>query len=105
MSKSPFKGFYKLSVDERARRVAEFANLSAEEQHHLHAPLDMEVADHLIENVIGRYALPVGVAVNFIINGEEKVIPMVVEEPSIVAACSFAAKLARPRGGFVTEAD
>ena len=105
MSKSPFKGFYKLSFDERARRVAEFANLNAEEQHHLRAPLDMEVADHLIENVIGRYALPVGVAVNFIINAEEKVIPMVVEEPSIVAACSFAAKLARSSGGFVTDAD
>ena len=105
MTHSPFKGFYKLSLQERARRVAEFANLSAEEQQHLHVPLDLEIADHLIENVIGRYALPVGVAVNFVINGEEKVIPMVVEEPSIVAACSFAAKLTRATGGFITEAD
>ena len=104
MSKSPFKGFYKLSVEERARRIAEFTGLSVDEQHHLDEPLDMHIADHLIENVIGRYALPMGVAVNFVINGQEKVIPMVVEEPSIVAACSFAAKLARP-DGFVTDAD
>ena len=63
MTTSPFKGFYQLSVDERARRVAEFAGLSAEEQRHLRDPLDLGIADHLIENVIGRYALPVGVAV------------------------------------------
>jgi hydroxymethylglutaryl-CoA reductase len=104
VSESPFKGFYQRSVAERARAVAEFARLSDEEQRHLVEPLDMGVADHLIENVIGRYALPVGVAVNFIVNGAEKVIPMVVEEPSIVAACSFAAKLARPEG-FTADAD
>ncbi|MDQ4076534.1 MAG: hydroxymethylglutaryl-CoA reductase, degradative [Chloroflexota bacterium] len=104
MSNSPFQGFYKLSVQERRERMAAFTGLSEEEQQHLVEPLDMEMADHLIENVIGRYALPMGVAVNFIVNGEEKVIPMVVEEPSIVAACSFAAKLARP-WGFVTDAD
>lgn len=104
MSKSPFKGFYKLSVEERARRIAEFTGLSVEEQQHLDEPLDMHIAEHLIENVIGRYALPMGVAVNFLINGKEKAIPMVVEEPSIVAACSFAAKLARP-AGFMTDAD
>ncbi|MBA3531303.1 MAG: hydroxymethylglutaryl-CoA reductase, degradative [Ardenticatenales bacterium] len=105
MTDSPFKGFYQLSVEERARRVAVFSGLTEEDQHHLVEPLDIEIADHLIENVIGRYALPLGVAVNFLINGEEKIIPMVVEEPSIVAACSFAAKLARPSGGFITDAD
>ncbi len=104
MSDSPFKGFYQLSVAERARRVADFASLTEAEQRHLSEPLDIEIADRLIENVIGRYALPFGVAVNFIINGQEKVIPMVVEEPSIVAACSFAARLARP-GGFTADAD
>ncbi|MGH2544457.1 MAG: hydroxymethylglutaryl-CoA reductase, degradative, partial [Ardenticatenaceae bacterium] len=102
--RSPFAGFYQLSVEERRQRVAEFAGLSEEEQRHLVEPLGMAVADHLIENVIGRYALPFAVAVNFIVNGAEKVIPMVVEEPSIVAACSFAAKLARPEG-FTTSAD
>jgi hydroxymethylglutaryl-CoA reductase len=101
---SPFAGFYQLPVEERRRRVAEFASLSEQEQSYLVDPLDMAIADHLIENVIGRYALPFGAAVNFIINGREKVIPMVVEEPSIVAACSFAAKLARPEG-FTTDAD
>ncbi len=95
---SPFKGFYQLSVEQRRRRVADFAGLSDADQLHLVEPLDMSIADHLIENVIGRYALPFGVAVNFIVNGREVVIPMVVEEPSIVAACSFAAKLARPLG-------
>jgi hydroxymethylglutaryl-CoA reductase len=101
---SPFKGFYQLSVEERRRRVAEFTGLTDADQSHLVEPLDMEIAEHLIENVIGRYALPFGVAANFIINGREVVIPMVVEEPSIVAACSFAAKLARP-AGFTADAD
>lgn len=101
---SPFKGFYQLSVEERRERVATFTGLNDADQSHLTEPLDMGIADHLIENVIGRYALPFGVAVNFIINGQEVVIPMVVEEPSIVAACSFAAKLARP-AGFNADAD
>jgi hydroxymethylglutaryl-CoA reductase len=101
---SPFKGFYQLSVEERRHRVADFAGLSDADQLHLVEPLDMAIAEHLIENVIGRYALPFGVAANFIVNGREIVIPMVVEEPSIVAACSFAAKLARPIG-FTATAD
>lgn len=101
---SPFKGFYQLSVEERRRRVAAFAGLNAADQVHLVEPLEMAIAEHLIENVIGRYALPFGVAANFIVNGREVIVPMVVEEPSIVAACSFAAKLARPIG-FTAEAD
>lgn len=101
---SPFKGFYQLSVEERRRRVAAFAGLNAADQVHLVEPLEMAIAEHLIENVIGRYALPFGVAANFIVNGREVIVPMVVEEPSIVAACSFAAKLARPMG-FTAEAD
>jgi hydroxymethylglutaryl-CoA reductase len=59
----------------------------------------------MIENVIGRFSLPVGVATNFIVNGREVLVPMVVEEPSIVAGASFMAKLARPAGGFTAEAD
>ncbi len=62
--------------------------------------LDDEKADHMIENVIGKFALPMGVAINFVINGKDVVIPMVCEEPSVVAACSNAAKMARPSGGF-----
>ncbi len=102
---SPFRGFYRLPLAERVQRLAEFANLSPDEQHLLHACLELEVADRLIENVVGVYALPLGVAVNFIVNGQELVVPMAIEEPSVVAACSYAAKLARPGGGFRAEAD
>ncbi|OGO72960.1 MAG: hydroxymethylglutaryl-CoA reductase, degradative, partial [Chloroflexi bacterium RBG_19FT_COMBO_56_12] len=62
--------------------------------------LAAEQADHMIENVVGRFALPLGVALNFIVNRREVLVPMVVEEPSIVAGASFMAKLARPGGGF-----
>lgn len=62
----------------------------------------MEIADHMIENVIGTFQLPIGVAMNFLINGKEYVIPMVVEEASVVAAASNAAKMARAAGGFTT---
>ena len=62
--------------------------------------LDDDKADHMIENVIGKFALPMGVAINFVINGKDVIIPMVTEEPSVVAACSNAAKMARPSGGF-----
>ena len=57
----------------------------------------------MIENVIGRFTLPMGVGINFVINGKDYVIPMVTEEPSVVAACSDAAKMARPGGGFTTD--
>ena len=62
--------------------------------------MDDDKADHMIENVIGKFALPMGVAINFVINGKDVIIPMVTEEPSVVAACSNAAKMARPSGGF-----
>jgi hydroxymethylglutaryl-CoA reductase len=80
-------------------------DLEAEEISALHSGLTLEQADHMIENVIATYALPMGVAQNFVINGREiAAIPMVVEEASIVAACSFAAKLARAAGGFTAGA-
>ena len=102
MKTSSYSGFFKLSVEDRLNEVAEFANLSEEEKATLLSAdsLDLDKADHMIENVIGRYALPMGVAINFLINGKDVVIPMVVEEPSVVAACSNAAKMARPSGGF-----
>lgn len=98
-------GFYALSVDERIARVAEFADLTEAEQATLRECLDIETADRLIENVIGRFTLPLGVAVNFRVNGREVLVPMVIEEPSVVAACSYAAKLTRETGGFQAEAD
>ncbi|MGI6666689.1 MAG: hydroxymethylglutaryl-CoA reductase, degradative [Bacillota bacterium] len=102
MKSSSYSGFYKLSVDERLKEVAEFSNLSEEDLAVLRSAnsLTMEVADHMIENVIGRFALPIGLALNFKINGKDYVIPMAVEEASVVAACSNAAKMARAAGGF-----
>lgn len=102
MKTSSYSGFFKLSVEERLNEVAEFANLTEEEKLIITSAdsLDEDKADHMIENVIGKYALPMGVAINFMINSKDVVIPMVVEEPSVVAACSNAAKMARPAGGF-----
>lgn len=102
---SAFSGFYRLPVEERAAAVAEFAGLTPAEQATLRECLDIEIADRLIENVVGRFSLPLGVAVNFIVNGREVLVPMAIEEPSVVAACSYAARLARDTGGFQAEAD
>ena len=105
MKTSSYSGFFKLSTDEKMKEVAEFCNLTEEDQAMLKDAnsLDMDKADHMIENVIGRFALPLGVAINFTINGKDYLIPMVTEEPSVVAACSNAAKMARPGGGFTTD--
>lgn len=102
MKSSSFSGFYKLPMSQRLDVAADFAGLSPEDKNILSDPnvLDVDKADHMIENVIGRFALPMGVAVNFIVNGKDVLIPMVVEEPSIVAAASNMAKLARETGGF-----
>ena len=102
MKSSSYSGFFKLSVEERLNEVAEFAGLTEEEKATLYSAegLDVETADHMIENVIGRFALPLGVGLNFIINGKEVVVPMAGEEPSVIAACSNAAKMAREAGGF-----
>lgn len=102
MKSSSYSGFFKLSVDERLNEIAEFADLTEEEKQTIFSAdsLDMEKADHMVENVIGRFSLPMGVGLNFIINGREVVIPMVSEEPSVIAACTNAAKMAREAGGF-----
>ncbi len=95
-------GFYKLTQLERRQRLAELAHLSADDLTALEAGLSAEQAEVMIENVVGRYTLPLGLATNFLINGQDYVVPMAVEEPSIIAAVSFAAKLARAGGGFRT---
>lgn len=102
MKSSSYSGFFKLPVEDRLNEVAEFAALTEEEKSIIFSgnALDMEKADHMVENVIGRFALPMGVGLNFIINGREVVIPMVSEEPSVIAACTNAAKMAREGGGF-----
>ncbi len=102
---SRIPGFYKLSVQERLEIVAKFSNLSEEEKNKLisTASLSLEIADRMIENVIGTFELPIGIATNFLIDGKDYLIPMVIEEPSVVAAASNAAKMARERGGFFTD--
>ena len=102
---SRLSGFYKKSVAERVDIVADWAELSPEEKAILAGQgLQTEQADLMIENVVGTYALPLGIGTNFQINGRDYLIPMTVEEPSVVAAISHAAKLIRAGGGFQTEA-
>jgi hydroxymethylglutaryl-CoA reductase len=101
---SRIPGFYKLPVEERVKIVKEFAGLTDEEASLLMKAgnLDISVADRMIENVIGTWPLPLGIATNFLINGRDYLIPMAIEEPSVVAAASNAAKMAREGGGFFT---
>lgn len=101
---SEVSSFYNLSPTERLRLVKEFSGLSDEEATLIHSMcgLKMEAADKMIENVIGAIPVPVGVAVNFLVNGRDYLIPMAIEEPSVVAAASNAARMARPAGGFRT---
>ena len=101
---SQISGFYKLNPEERLKIVKDFSSLSENEVEALFktGSLDMEQADRMIENVVGTFELPLGIAVNFLINGKDYLIPMAIEEPSVVAAASNAAKLARKKGGFIT---
>lgn len=101
---SRIPGFYKLSVEERLRIVSELAGLDKEEVELLkkHGALDIATANRMIENVISTYQLPLGIAVNFLINGKDYLIPMAIEEPSVVAAASNAAKMTREGGGVHT---
>ncbi len=103
-SSSRLPGFYKGSVEERLELVATAADLTDEEKAILGGmnELDTDTADHMIENVVGMYSLPLGIATNFLINGRDVLVPMTIEEPSVVAGASFAARLAREGGGFYT---
>jgi hydroxymethylglutaryl-CoA reductase len=103
MKSSELSGFYKLRADERLKLVADFAGLSDDEVAILSTSGALgELADRMIENVVGTMPLPVGIATNFRINGRDYLIPMAIEEPSVVAAASNAAKMARASGGFQT---
>jgi hydroxymethylglutaryl-CoA reductase len=102
---SRLPGFYKLSLEERVAAVARWARLTGEEQRLLLAQgLSPDTANEMIENGIGTHALPLGVAVNFLIDGRDYLIPMAVEESSVLAAVSNAARMVRNGGGFTTEA-
>jgi hydroxymethylglutaryl-CoA reductase len=105
MSKtSQISGFYKLNPKERVQIVKDFAGLTDEEVNVLQSTgsLKLELADRMIENVVGAMPIPLGIAVNFLINGRDYLIPMAIEEPSVVAGASYAAKMARGKGGFFT---
>jgi hydroxymethylglutaryl-CoA reductase len=102
-SNPPIAGkFYKLSIAERLQQLADGGYLNEEELAALSGSpgLTAAQADHMIENVVGTFALPLGIAQHFVVNGREVLVPMVIEEPSVVAAASYMAKLAKAGGGF-----
>ncbi|WP_394829511.1 hydroxymethylglutaryl-CoA reductase, degradative [Pendulispora albinea] len=104
---SRLPGFYKVTVNERRALVADVTGTEVDELERglEFGGLEAETADKFVENVLGTYALPFGVALNVRVNGKDYVVPMVVEEPSVVAAASNAAKMIRSGGGFVAEID
>ena len=99
---SELQGFYKLPMEERREILRRLASLTDEEVKVMASTgaLPTDVADHMIENVVGGYTYPLGIATNFRINGRDYLVPMALEEPSVVAAASNAAKMARVKGGF-----
>lgn len=104
MNKKSFEGYYKKSIDERQEILIKEFLLNNEEKKLLEkeSSLPFEIANRMIENVVGTFPLPLGLATNFVINGKEYVIPFAIEEPSVIAAASNAAKLST---GFITNCD
>ena len=100
---SKISGFYKMPINKRVELVRDFSDLNNEEIKLFSSCLDMGIADRMIENVLGTFEIPLGVAVNFKVNGKDYLVPMAIEESSVVAAASNAAKIARAKGGFKTE--
>ena len=108
MPDSSISKFFEKSRKERLDIVANFANLSNEELDILQSNnggISYDEADKMVENAIGTFSLPLGIATNFKINGKDYIIPMVIEEPSVIAAASKGAKIARIKGGFEVTAD
>ena len=108
MPDSSISKFFEKSRKERLDIVANFANLSSEELDILQSNnggISYDKADKMVENTIGTFSLPLGIATNFKINGKDYIIPMVIEEPSVIAAASRGAKIARIKGGFEVTAN
>ena len=105
-SDSRLPNFRALSPEQRLAHIVQACGLDADSAALLAIPgaLRLDLADGMIENVIGTFELPLAVAGNFQVNGRDVLVPMVVEEPSVVAAASLMAKLARESGGFETSA-
>ena len=103
MTTSRIAGFYNLPLGQRLEKLAEASGLTAEELIAFQSSgLTMDQADHMVENAIGTFALPLGIGLNFIVDGREVLVPMTIEEPSVIAGASFMAKLVRAGGGFTT---
>jgi len=100
------KKFYEMSLDERLSLVASKSNLTKNEiSTVVNQALPFYKIDRMVENAIGSFSLPLGIATNFVINGKEYLVPMAIEEPSVIAAASHAAKLAESSGGFKASAE
>ena len=99
-----FENFHKLDVENRLKKLMEHCGLSTEEAQTLSGfrPFSLDIAEHLIENVVGVFPIPLGVATYFNIDGKDRVIPMAVEETSIIAAASATAKWVRREGSITT---
>jgi hydroxymethylglutaryl-CoA reductase len=103
---SRIPGFYRLPLASRRDELQGRAELSAEDLETLaQGGLDLTTADRLVENAVGVYGLPLGLGLNFRVNGVDHLVPMAVEEPSVIAAASNAARMVRAGGGFQAEAD
>ncbi len=99
--------FYELTLQERANFLRDQTGLTEGEMDALTglAGLTSAAADKMVENAVGIYSLPIGIAQNFVVNGRKVWVPMVVEEPSVIAGVSFMARLARAGGGFFASSD
>lgn len=107
MSDSSIPKFHEKTREEKLKALETFSNLSKEDIQILKSEggINFEQANNMVENAIGTVSYPLGIATNFKINGRDYLIPMVIEEPSVIAAASKAAKIARKHGGFTMEAD
>ena len=101
MTSSRISGFYNLTIEERLTKIVEMSHLTSEDLlPYNNGGLIPGSADHMIENVIGLQSLPLGIGLNFQVNGKDVLVPFAIEEPSVVAGASFMAKLVRAGGGF-----
>jgi hydroxymethylglutaryl-CoA reductase len=106
ITSSRMPGFYNKTLSERLQAIIDQSGLSQEEAAAFSTSgLNPDGADHMIENVVGLYSLPIGIATNFRVNNKEVLVPMVIEEPSVVAGASLAARLVREGGGFSASSD
>src|ERR671918_48023 len=99
------KKLYEMSREERLDYIRKVTRITDGGIEAMLKPLAFEDANRMIENAIGIMSIPMGIATNFVINGREYLVPMAIEEPSVIAAASKAAKIAKAKGGFVAEAD